>query len=77
MNAIALSATSTASMLSIQKGKIKVHGIFDQSKCHALHRQMVSKIGALCNQQNQSKYFAELIKHCVNKTQKDRTPEKL
>ena len=31
---------------------------------------MVSKIGVLCNQQDQSKYFAELVKHCVNKRQK-------
>ena len=31
---------------------------------------MVSKIGVLCNQQDQSKYFAELVKHCVKKAKK-------
>ena len=62
-----INSTSTA--------KIKIHSVSDQSKCHALHRQMVSKIGVLCNQQDQSKCFAELVKHCANKRQKDRTPE--
>ena len=31
---------------------------------------MVSKMGVLCNQPDQSKYFAELVKHCVNKRKK-------